>query len=120
MQGKPDIINKNDFCIFRGMLFKKKYRLRRVKPIWRNSARRKNVKVDKSSLEDSIEQLARGGIIAKAGRRAIEEQLKNGLSVTIKMGNNIYYIYPDGRTEIILHQPIQLVNISQDILQIPE
>lgn len=98
-----------------------RYHLRRIKPIWRNSTGRgKKHKLDLQSLENSIEPLARKGIIAKAGKEAIREQLKKGLIVTIKRGDSIYYIYPDGRTEIIRHQSAPQVNIPQDILQIPE
>jgi hypothetical protein len=100
-----------------------KYNFRNSKPHWRHkkifrnwfsgSSRRK-------TLEDTIESLARRGIIAKAGLDAIKDQHEKGLAVTLKIGDSIYCLYPNGRKEEISHNYSSSVHIEQDILQIPD
>ena len=100
-----------------------KFHIQQFKPIWRHKRSSKKSFLSifaKRSLEDTIESLARKGIIANAALQAIEKQHHMGLSVTIKEGNAIYRLHPDGRKEIISDHLLVPVNIQQDILQIPD
>lgn len=72
------------------------------------------------SLENSIELLVRNGDIANAGMEAIQKQHEKGFSATIKIGKDIYRIYPGGRREKIATIETEPVEIKENILQIPQ
>ena len=101
-----------------------KYRLSHPRTNWRPKAKRKKLFQSrfpqKRTLEDSIEFLARKGLLANAAAEAIKERHSKGLAVTIQEGNTIYRFYPDGRKEALISNLPPPRRIHQRILQIPD
>ena len=54
-----------------------------------------------NSLESHVVTLAKQGRFSDAGHRAIESQLKRGLAVVFKRGNQIIKLRPNGDEEIL-------------------
>jgi len=57
------------------------------------------------TLEDKVIGLAMRGKLAKAGRRAAAAQRQMGLPVTLKRGQKVIKVYPDGREETLAELP---------------
>jgi hypothetical protein len=56
---------------------------------------------ESKSLEQKLTRLAMRGKLSKGARAAIRNQLKLGLPVTIKRGNQIVREHPDGTREVL-------------------
>jgi hypothetical protein len=100
-----------------------KHNFKNLRPHWRHKGlySKRGIRLPgKKSLEDTIESLTRRGIIAKAGLRAIKDQHEKGLAVTLKIGDSIYCLYPNGRKEEISRSSMSPARIEQDFLQIPD
>lgn len=104
----------------------KKYGHLRSAVTWRMEKKKRKrflasfIGTKKDSLENSIELLVRSGDIANAGMEAIQKQHEKGFSATIKIGNDIYRVFPDGKKVKIATINIEPVKIKENILQIPQ
>jgi hypothetical protein len=57
--------------------------------------------VVKRTPEKVIKGLARKGLLAGIGRKAIQNSYRRGLSVTVLENNNIYRVFPDGTKKLV-------------------